>query len=820
MYIRNFLTLLRRYTTSSVLNIVGMAVAFAAVYLIAVQVKFDLSYNRVIKNSERIYRLEYPDWSGNGRWDDTWNRQFPDELVAICPEVEAAGSFHIKVYASQREYSLKRNAAIKNLTLEIAAAEPEGLEVFPFEWVAGGLDEFIALNDENPQSCMIISESVAKRHKLEVGDALFYGRGATGHFQRVVVGIYKDFPQPSSLAMVDGWYNMSDQATTSENDWQDPYYLRLQRGASVEVVEQRMMDFVVDDARKQGFSDEEIAIQVKRVRPRLTPISELYFAEDVDPEWMHGSRTTTYTLIAIAVLILLISFINFVNFFFALIPSRIRAVNNYKIFGAPTWKLRLNFLFETVGLILVSFFGAAVIVVLFGDTPLKEYISTSVAVDDNWSLAGALALGVLLFGVMVSLYPAWYITKFSPAFVIKGDFSASKSGSILRYTLMGVQYTISVVLIICSLFIYRQHQYMLTRDMGFDKENLLAVDVPTDAIFPDKIFASADYSMDYTKRNALVDRLKQNPHIVDVAFGRCALVINGDMGGWSRPLDDGTLAVMSLYQVSHNFLEVMGINIIEGRNYLPSDEISDTGALILNHKAAKQYNLSAGDFFPGHISKAKTEIVGVCEDFNFQSANFEISPFVFLVYGKYGWNVQSHAYIRTVAGADIAEVRKYIFDTIMEFAPNADPEKIDVKFFDNELEMVYQREDKLSTLVTLFSFLSIVISIIGVFGLVLFETQYRRREIGIRRVHGASVGEILNLFNRKYLYIVAVCSAVAIPVSYYIINQWMEQYVYRVEMSWWVYALAVAIILVITVLTVTLRSFKAATENPIESINK
>ena len=150
----------------------------------------------------------------------------------------------------------------------------------------------------------------------------------------------------------------------------------------------------------------------------------------------------------------------------------------------------------------------------------------------------------------------------------------------------------------------------------------------------------------------------------------------------------------------------------------------------------------------------------------------------------------------------------------------ADPEKIKIQFFEQELELLYQVEDKLSTLVTLFSFLSIVISIIGVFGLVLFETQYRRREIGIRRVHGASVGEILSLFNRKYLYIVAICSAVAIPVSYYIIDSWMQQYVYRTPMSWWVYALAVAIILVITVVTVTLRSYKAATENPTESITR
>ncbi len=812
MYIRNFLTLLRRYATSSVLNIVGMAVAFAAVYLIAVQVKFDLSYNRVIKNSDRIYRLEHPHWFDEGLWDYSWNRQWPDEVSALCPEVEAAGSFHINPYASQREYSIKRNSAIENYTIEIATAEPEGLAVFPFEFVAGSLADYNTTDD------MIISESTAKRCNLKVGDRLHYGRGAESSQMRTIVAIFKDFPQPSSIARTEGWFCMPAQDDTSKDNWGDPYYIRLREGASPEVVEKRMNDYIIEDARKQGLSEEDIKTNVERTTVRLTPIGELYFTADSPPEALHGSRITTYTIIAIAALILVISFINFVNFFFALIPSRIRAVNNYKIFGAPTAKLRLNFLFETVGLILVSLFGAAVIVVLFADTPLKEYISTSVAIDENWSLAGAIAFCMILFGVVVSLYPAWYITKFSPAFVIKGDFSASKSGRILRYTLVGVQYTISIALIICSLFIYRQHQYMLTRDMGFNKENLLAVDVPDDAIFPD----SFSYVMDYTKRDALIDKLKQNPQITEVIFGGQQLVSWGGNGGnyaWGRPID-GEHQSFGVYTVSWDFLKVMDIEVVEGRDFLPSDEQSETGAMIFNQKATQTLGVSLESIMMGHIQDENANIVGICENFNAVSAYHDIQPYAFLVWGRYGGDMPSHAYIRTVAGADIAAVRKYIFDTIMEFAPNADPEKVDVKFFDNELELVYQREDKLSTLVTLFSLLSIVISIIGVFGLVLFETQYRRREIGIRRVHGASAGEILSLFNRKYLYIVAACSAVAIPVSYYIIDQWMQQYVYRTPMSWWVYALAVGVILLITIVIVSLRSWSAANENPTESIMK
>ena len=810
MYIRNFLTLLRRYTTSSVLNIVGMAVAFAAVYLIAVQVTFDLSYNRVIKNSERIYRLDHPSWSEEGHWVYFWNRRIPTEMCAACPEVEASGAIDMTgSYGNsqyQNEYSIKRNSTIENFTIGVGGTELSGLDVFPFEFIAGGIDDEFKANYG-----MIISESVAKRCNLNVGDRINYGRGATNQAQRIISGIYRDFPKPSTMAHSEAYVIMSEYGPEDEPNWGISYYVLLREGASREEVEQRMLQYVIDDCEKRGFSEDEKKEQLSLITPRLTPIADLYFADDTEPEWYHGSRTTTYTLIAIAVLILVISFINFVNFFFALIPSRIRAVNNYKIFGAPTSKLRLNFLFETVGLILISLFVAVGIVVIFADTPLSEYISTSVAINENWMVASAMVVGTLLFGILVSLYPAWYITKFSPAFVTKGDFAASRSGRILRYALVGVQYTISIALIICSLFIYRQHHYMLTKDMGFDKENLLVATLPYEAVN-----GSWTQVLDYTKRDALIDRLKQNPQIKDIAMSRGQLTQSAM--AWTRELPDGTRQEFQVHVVSHNFLQVMGIDIIDGRDFMPSDELTETGALIFNETAAKQFELTAESAIDGHISGAKTPVVGICKDFNFQSAHYEVRPFSFLIYGKYGFDLPRVAYIRTVAGADIAEVKKFITDTVLDISPNSDPEKVDVKFFDNELEMVYQREDKLSTLVTLFSFLSIVISIIGVFGLVLFETQYRRREIGIRRVHGASVGGILKMFNRKYLYIVAACSAVAIPVSYYIISRWMEQYVYRVEMSWWVYALAVGVILLITIVTVSLRSWSAANENPTNSI--
>ena len=814
MYIRNFLTLLRRYTTSSVLNILGMAVAFAAVYLIAVQVKFDLSYNRVIKNSERIYRLEYPSWYKDGHWGTTWNRQTPDLITAMCPEVEAAGSIYTwGGYQFTKDYSIKRNASIDNFKLQLSRAEPEGIDVFPFEWAAGDVTQF-----KCGTANMILTESAAKQFDLKVGDIIYMGRSAAHPTPLTIVAICRDFPEPSSIAYTDGWLAMDPQQLCDMTNWNDTYYVRLAEGTDSYVAEQKMREGIVDLLRKEGASEDDINSELSKISPRLTPIKNLYFCADAGADGPHnGNATTTYTLIAIGVLILVIAFINFVNFFFALIPSRIRAVNNYKIFGAPTWKLRINFLVETIGLILLSLFGAAIIVVLYADTSLADYISTSVHIDDNLAIVGAMSVVILLFGLLVSLYPAWYITKFSPAFVIKGSFASSRSGRILRYSLVGVQYVISISLIICAIFIREQHQFMLNKDMGFDQSQLLSVDIPLAALAPTQTDHSSR-QLDYTRRDAFSDKIKQHPMISDIAFGDGEIVAENRMG-WGRSLDGNEVNVQ-IYPVSWNFLEMMGIEVTEGRNFTPTDELCENGVFIFNEEAKRQFDITLESKMMAHVSGTNATIAGFCGNFNYKPAQFAVEPFAFIVYGIYGWALPTKGYVRTKPGADIAEVCQYIHNTIMEFAPNANPESCEVKLFDEEMQKHYIKEDKLSTLVTLFSFLSIVISIIGVFGLVLFETQYRRREIGIRRVHGASVSEILSLFNRKYLYIVAACSAVAIPVSYYIIDNWMQQYVYRTPMSWWVYALAVGVILLITIVTVSLRSWSAANENPTQSIMK
>ena len=806
--IKNFITLLRRYTTSSLLNIIGMSVAFAAIYLISVQVRYDLSYDKVIPNSENIYRLESPNWYEEGKWSYYWNRQWPDEMCAGVPEIEASGS--IWIYAvGEVDFSIKRNHTIDNLKIIMSSAEQEGLEVFPFEFVEGGLENFSASKG------MIISEEIANKYDLKVGDFLTVGRGLESGVELGIVGIFKNFPEPSNISACEGWINMGSQQNAQINNFNDPYYVRLNEGASHVEVEKKMNANMIEAWKKEGKSEEELEHLVKRYTVRLNPLSKIYFDELSYSEGMKGNRSTTYSLAAIAVLILIISFINFINFFFAMIPSRIKAINTYKVFGAPTSKLRVNIVFETFGIVLLSVVVAMMIVVVTASTPLSEYISTSISLKDNWDLALSMMIFLMVFALLVGLYPAFYITKFNPALVLKGSFHATTSGKALRYSLVGIQYIISISLIICSLFIHKQHKYMLNHEMGFDKEQLYGIFVPNAVLFTDD-FSYDD--MDYTGRDAFTDKLKQNPQVVDVAYGNSCIVGGGGMG-WGREYKDKEIS-FSVLTVSWNYLQMMGIDIIEGRDFLPSDEHSETGALIFNRKAAEQFGIEVGTKIQAHISETTlTPIVGICENFNSKSLQYEIMPCAFLIYGSYGWSFPSYAQIRAAAGADYKELNKYVRSVIEEFAPDTYLESYELVFIDEAVAIQYYAEKKLSTLVTIFTLLSLLISIIGVFGLVLFETQYKRREIGIRRIHGASAMVILKMFNKKYLYIVAICSAVAIPISYYIIDRWMQQFVYRTEMSVWVYVVAVLTITIITVATVSLRSWKAANENPSVSIN-
>ncbi len=325
-----------------------------------------------------------------------------------------------------------------------------------------------------------------------------------------------------------------------------------------------------------------------------------------------------------------------------------------------------------------------------------------------------------------------------------------------------------------------QHSYMMNYDMGFDSSMVLAVD---NVQLPN-----------HDKFESLADKLKENPVVTEVAVAAGNLVAPERMG-WGRGFKDKQIN-FQCYPVSWNLLDMMGIKVVEGRDFNESDEAYEKGTFIFNDTARRRFELTLDDQVYGHLGE--TRIAGFCEDFNFKPLQYGIEPFAFYVFGRDVWSYPSHLYVRIAAGADIRAARRYVETTVLEMLPYLDSAKVEAYLFDAELEAQYQKERRLSTLITIFSALSIIISMMGVFGLVLFETQYRRKEIGIRRVNGATVGSILWMFNVQFLRVVAVCAVIAVPVSWYFVDRWLSTFAYRMPMHWWVFAAAIAAVAAVT----------------------
>ena len=796
---RDFLMLLRRYTASSILNIIGMALAFASDYIILVQVNFDMSYNRKIPNAENIYRMDKPSLIKEGMWSTLNNRYDPSEVCEHVPGIIGVTSMGLYRADIAFRFVINRPNGSNTLKAKMALIERSGLDVFSFTAVAGLFDQFIG------PSTAVVSASYAKHHGLTVGDVLHskttnanYGLDAKTPI--TIVAIYKDFPAPGEFSEYNLFLGMPPKELTERGNYSYRAFVRLQDGVSPIMVTNTINNLVRLSAERQGISPERMDLALRMASVRLSNLKDLYFLNNIEYAGITGNRSTTYTLLGVAILIIVIACINFFNFFLALAPARIRAFNTRKVFGGSNLRLRLGVMTETLGLIILALLIGAVLVLLFADSSLADYLTISVFAPNNLILAMALISLALLLGVLISLYPAYYITSFPPALVTKGDFQASPSGVLIRNILIGIQFIISTVLIIMALFINLQHRYMMHYDMGFQKDELLTV-----LIKPFQSYAATD---------AFVAKLKQNPMIIDAAFATGDFVTSERPSNWVYE-HDNKLAGYAFYSVSWNFLKVMGIDVVEGRDFTKDDE-KRNGVYIFNEEAKRQFELKLDQELPGHNGQAP--IIGFCKDFHSKPLQYGLEAFAFYVMGAHPWDYPSHAYIRVAAGTNYRDAMDYIHKTVLEFDPSLNDNMIQVQMFDDELEVYYEAEERLAKLITIFTLLSVVISIIGVFGLVLFETQYRRKEIGIRRVHGASVQSILKMFNLQFLRITLICAAVAIPISYYFVNRWLTGFTARMPMSWWIFALAVVIICLIVIGTVTARSWKAANENPINSI--
>ena len=800
----NFVNTLRHYKASSMLNIFGMAVAFAAFFIIMTQVRWGFTYNQGIEDVDRIYVMTMASSQKEGNKTVYLCRPLAEQIIASATGVESYGlaTFYTNIGSPVLELDeggVKRriSGVIQNFTMG-------AVSTFGFEAEQGSFDDFAK------PDALAISSRFARENDLEVGDVLTYNSGGKA-INNEIVAIWKDdFPLNSGPGQAEMIVNFGDRFIDSWGEWSWTYFVKLKSADDVKALEENarnVLRMVLSD--ELGDNQEEIDNAMERMKVSLVPYGDMYYQPNIDNKWavsQSGNRTTDISLLVVAILIILIALINFVNFFFALVPARVRSVNTYKVFGTSRSTLVFNFIMESVGLSLLALILATVIVVLFGRSSMVEILSAPIDAGINISIVILTIAVVLISAVAGSIFPAFYITSFQPALVLKGSFGTSGMGRSFRNLLIGVQFTISIALIVCAIFVRLQHSYMMNHDMGFDKEYLITGHLPNSVCWWGD------------RNNAFENKLRNNPDIVDLTWSD-GQIVNVSRMGWGREYKGNTIN-FQCYPVAYNFLSVMGIEIVKGRNFTRADEEAESGVMIFNEEAQRQYDITLEEYGPNHRGENLAEVAGICKDFSFRPLQYSNYPLAFYIFGKdHTWRSGlQHIYVRTTAGADPGKVMSFVRNTVLEIAPETPPETIWLDLFDEELSRMYKAEDKLSKQITAFTLVAIILSLMGVFGLVLFETQHRKKEIAIRRVLGAGMGDVLRMFCWKYSLIVIVCFVIAAPVSWIIIDNYLSNFAYRTSLDWWVFAVALAVVLAVTIAVVVTRSYKAASSNPVDSI--
>lgn len=592
---------------SGILNVLGMAVAFAAFYIILVQVNHDLNFNKDIKDSERVYILGANDWQDPGKKGIYYNRPMAEAVLQAAPNVECYTMLRL-TNVQEQSFLMEQNGERQVIKTNVVDISGKHLEDFGFEAVAGSFDDVI------DYMALAVSEKTAKKFGLEVGMRLDWENQPCS-----VAVIFKDMPVNSHFGDLEILRNIGEKGMDNVSEWGYNYFVKLYDTERIRETQEQMYtvaakyysEYILKDVSSPadvGMTQEElddfIKELVERATPHLFPIRDLYFTEEINMVLEHGNRTTTIILLIVAILIVGIAFINYINFFFAQIPERIRAVNTKKVLGCTRRELMISTVTESVTLIAFALALASAFVMIFNMSQLTHLISTTCAFGANVGMTVLTVMIAIVISIASSLYPAFYITSFEPAMVLKGAFSGTKTGQRLRYVLIGLQFIISTVLIIGSAFISLQRSYMVNFDMGFDKEQLLYVHAG------EYIGSNAD---------AVEDRLKTDPQILDVTWGAGNLLATERMG-WGRDFK-GQSITFQCYPVAYDFPEFMKIDITEGRTFSKSDHNSENGVFIFNEKARSEFGLTLEDKVSGH--KDDSEIAGFCEDFSFSTLKEE-----------------------------------------------------------------------------------------------------------------------------------------------------------------------------------------------------
>ena len=783
--IRNFTSIFRKFVTANLLNLLGLSLAFASFFVIMTQVNFDLGYNKSITEHENLFRMTLKLGPGEDDYGTTLPRPVVERLASASP--------HVTGYSVRNGWINYDQFVVDNqeYSLNLIYGEREFLSVFKPTVISGdvkGLDQIgnIVLPRSEALRMFGTTDAAGKTMKYKWDDNTFYH----------VCAVIEDYPENNLLH--GACFISTNWNEGNYNNWNYDAYIRVDDVANLPAVQNSLRQTAIElfkDKFELNTKEEEEVLQVV-----LTNVADAHFSKFLDKS--APARGSIYLLICFSLLIVVIAAVNFMNFSLAETPMRIRSINTQKVLGATTVQLRGSLIGEAVLISLIAFVLALLIVYLARDLGLQELVQGSILLQDHQPLIGITLLLSFIVGLMAGAYPSYYVTSFPPALVLKGSFGLSPKGRMLRSVLICLQFIVSFMLVIGVGIMYLQSYLIYHTDYGFDKDEVLVVRTAPDT---------------RNKVDAIDADLRSISGIEGASLAMNVLGSKDSYMTWGRGEGEKHTNFTCIF-VDWRFLDVMGIDIVEGRNFRKDDG----DVYIFNESAKKKYPWLTVD---QPINDGDYPVVGFCKDIKYASLRVDDTqlPIAFFVPGPSGeyWGNgywRNHMLVRVAKGVDKREAKQKVMEVVNKYEKGQPLDISGLRYMDEVLEKTYQREGRFTKQILLFSLLAILISIIGVFGMTMFESEYRRKEIGIRKVFGSSTKEVLLMFCKRYLYILLGCFVVAAPIGYMVGVHWLEDFAVRTDISPLLFLVSFLLIALITMLTVTYQSWKNANENPIHSI--
>ena len=789
---RNMLFMVRCFKTATTLNFVGLTVSFATFYLLMTQIVYNRSYNASIPDGGRVFRLESK-MNPDAQWSINCSRPI-HALVAKMPQVEAVSE--LATWGGSRDI-LVGESTVKKFCM--------GTNLTPFGAVgARCLDGRLSWDDYGERSAIIPASLARKVYgRVNVAGEPLYSETDT----ITVQGVYEDFPD--NCSMKNNLYYASQDYLDNWGEWCFTLYVKLAENVNAdtllkefpEQMRQLMWRWKWGQVVASGEYDENQEADIKAkfdanfgFEFRLTPIRDTYFSGVSSDD--KGNPAMLFILELASLLIIVIAAINFLNFVLAESPMRIKGINTRRVLGEGLWQLRLGLVGEAVVTSLLACVIAFVLCVAVSRQQTELLLGDLSLSAHPW-LAAFTALIAIAAGIAAGTYPAFFATSFQPALALKGSFGLTPKGRQLRTALVCLQIGIALLMVTYIGILLLQSRFIYHSDYSFAKDEVLYAQLSNELMH---------------KKDAIRTELMQIGGIDDVSFSRFVLGSQEEYMGWGRSDDDHKITFTSM-PVDYHYLRTMGIKVIEGRDF----NEHDGDVYIINEAARRQWPWVEMDkpLLDGDLT-----VVGVCDNVRYASTRRDRTqePVAFVIFGeKYsGWGDQlGIVNIRVAAGVDKLAVRRQVSQRLTAIGSG---EEVEVKFLDELLENLYQEEFRFIRQVLWFAAICLVITLIGVFCLTMFETEYRRKEIGIRKVFGSSTGEILMMLYRRYVWLLIGSFIIAAPLAYYIGREWLKSFAERTPIYWWLFPLALLAVGTVTLLTVIIQSWRTANDNPINSI--